>query len=350
MRMLMNNLHPDVAENPNELVVYGGVGRAARTWGDFDRIVATLKRLDEDETLLVQSGKPVGVFRTHPDAPRVLIANSNLGAALGDLGPLQRARPQGPRHVRPDDGGVVDLHRQPGDRAGNVRDLRGSRPQALRRRPRGALDPDRGARGHGRSPAARGGDGGGLLPGGGMRPRPHRLPASHPLPGREGRLARRGAGDDRGLDGLARGEVCRGPRQRGRHLPRARTPRRPSRRRHRPDLGPRPRQRLPAVGLDARRVEREARERPVRGGGGGSRIDPHPRRGHGRLREPRGADHRLRQQHPAGCERRGARRRLLLPRFRPGVHPARCSAAASDRSAGARCPATRRTSSGPTRR
>ena len=78
MRMLMNNLHPDVAENPNELVVYGGVGRAARTWNDFDRIVATLKRLDEDETLLVQSGKPVGVFRTHRDAPRVLIANSNL--------------------------------------------------------------------------------------------------------------------------------------------------------------------------------------------------------------------------------------------------------------------------------
>ena len=78
MRMLMNNLHPDVAENPNELVVYGGVGRAARTWDDFDRIVATLKRLNEDETLLVQSGKPVGVFRTHRNAPRVLIANSNL--------------------------------------------------------------------------------------------------------------------------------------------------------------------------------------------------------------------------------------------------------------------------------
>ena len=78
MRMLMNNLHPDVAENPNELVVYGGVGRAARTWGDFDRIVATLKRLHDDETLLVQSGRPVGVFRTHADAPRVLIANSNL--------------------------------------------------------------------------------------------------------------------------------------------------------------------------------------------------------------------------------------------------------------------------------
>jgi urocanate hydratase len=78
MRMLMNNLHPDVAENPHELVVYGGIGRAARSWEDFDRIVASLKSLEDDETLLVQSGKPVGIFRTHKDAPRVLIANSNL--------------------------------------------------------------------------------------------------------------------------------------------------------------------------------------------------------------------------------------------------------------------------------
>ncbi|MFN4273105.1 MAG: urocanate hydratase [Aliihoeflea sp.] len=78
LRMLMNNLDPDVAENPNELVVYGGIGRAARTWTDFDRIVSALRQLEADETLLVQSGKPVGVFRTHADAPRVLIANSNL--------------------------------------------------------------------------------------------------------------------------------------------------------------------------------------------------------------------------------------------------------------------------------
>ncbi|MTH35852.1 urocanate hydratase [Paracoccus limosus] len=78
MRMLMNNLHPDVAENPHELVVYGGIGRAARTWKDFDLIVDSLKKLEEDETLMVQSGKPVGVFKTHKDAPRVLIANSNL--------------------------------------------------------------------------------------------------------------------------------------------------------------------------------------------------------------------------------------------------------------------------------
>ena len=78
MRMLMNNLDPDVAERPEELVVYGGIGRAARDWESFDRIVAVLKRLGDEETLLVQSGKPVGVFRTHADAPRVLIANSNL--------------------------------------------------------------------------------------------------------------------------------------------------------------------------------------------------------------------------------------------------------------------------------
>ncbi|WP_412562228.1 urocanate hydratase [Thalassobius sp. MITS945101] len=78
LRMMMNNLHPDVAENPHELVVYGGIGRAARTWQDFDKIVETLKDLEGNETLVVQSGKPVAVVRTHADAPRVLIANSNL--------------------------------------------------------------------------------------------------------------------------------------------------------------------------------------------------------------------------------------------------------------------------------
>ena len=77
-RMIQNNLDPDVAENPDELIVYGGIGKAARTWKDFDLILETLKTLGDDETMLVQSGKPVGVFRTHTDAPRVLIANSNL--------------------------------------------------------------------------------------------------------------------------------------------------------------------------------------------------------------------------------------------------------------------------------
>ncbi|MEI7447842.1 MAG: urocanate hydratase, partial [Burkholderiales bacterium] len=84
LRMLMNNLDPEVAENPDELVVYGGIGRAARDWASFDAIVATLKRLGDDESLLIQSGKPVGVFRSHPDAPRVLIANSNLVGKWAD--------------------------------------------------------------------------------------------------------------------------------------------------------------------------------------------------------------------------------------------------------------------------
>src|SRR5207302_1672049 len=78
LRMLCNNLDPEVAEKPDELVVYGGSGKAARNWPSFERILQTLQNLQNDETLLVQSGKPVGVLRTHQDAPRVLIANSNL--------------------------------------------------------------------------------------------------------------------------------------------------------------------------------------------------------------------------------------------------------------------------------
>src|SRR6185503_718036 len=78
LRMLMNNLDPEVAERPEDLVVYGGICKAARNWACFDAMVSALRRLDADQTLLVQSGKPVGIFRTHADAPRVLIANSNL--------------------------------------------------------------------------------------------------------------------------------------------------------------------------------------------------------------------------------------------------------------------------------
>jgi len=90
MRMLMNNLDPDVAERPDDLVVYGGSGRAARSWDAFDAIVRSLRALDNDETLLVQSGKPVGIFRTHPDAPRVLIANSNLVPHWGNWDEFRR--------------------------------------------------------------------------------------------------------------------------------------------------------------------------------------------------------------------------------------------------------------------
>lgn len=86
LRMLNNNLNPEVAENPDELVVYGGIGKAARNWDSYHAIVKELKQLENDETLLIQSGKPVVVFKTHENAPRVLLANSNLVPGLGELG------------------------------------------------------------------------------------------------------------------------------------------------------------------------------------------------------------------------------------------------------------------------
>jgi hypothetical protein len=120
LRMLMNNLDAEVAENPAELVVYGGIGRAARDWNCYDRIVETLKTLTEEETLLVQSGKPVGVFPTHARCTARPDRKLQSGAALGDLGAFSRTRSQGIGDVRPDDRRLVDLHRQPGNRAGHV--------------------------------------------------------------------------------------------------------------------------------------------------------------------------------------------------------------------------------------
>ncbi len=131
LRMLMNNLDPEVAEHPDALVVYGGTGRAARSWEAFDAIVRELRRLDDDETLLVQSGKPVAVFRTHEWAPRVLIANSNLVGALGHLGRLPGARAGRPDDVRPDDRRLVDLHRHPGHPPGHLRDVRRAAPASI---------------------------------------------------------------------------------------------------------------------------------------------------------------------------------------------------------------------------
>ena len=124
LRMLMNNLDPDVAERPDDLVVYGGSGKAARNWEAFDAIVASLRALEHDETLLVQSGKPVGVFRTHAGAPRVLIANSLLVPAWATWETFRDLEASRPDDVRPDDGRQLDLHRHAGDFAGNLRDFR----------------------------------------------------------------------------------------------------------------------------------------------------------------------------------------------------------------------------------
>ena len=138
LRMLQNNLDPEVAERPQELVVYGGIGRAARNWECFDRILAALRaarRRRDAAGAVGQAGRRV------PDARRRAARADRQfqpRAALGDLGALQRARSQGPDDVRPDDRGLVDLHRQPGHRAGHLRDLRRGGPPALRRRPRAA--------------------------------------------------------------------------------------------------------------------------------------------------------------------------------------------------------------------
>ena len=120
LRMLMNNLDPEVAERPEDLVVYGGTGKAARSWEADDAIVRTLTDLDSDETLLVQSGKPVGVFRTHEWAPRVLDCELEPRRRLGDLARAPKTRRAGSDHVRPDDGRVVDVHRHPRHPAGHL--------------------------------------------------------------------------------------------------------------------------------------------------------------------------------------------------------------------------------------
>ena len=133
-RMIQNNLDPAVAENPKHLVVYGGIGRAARDWACFDKILESLKELNDDETLLIQSGKPVGVFKHARGRAARVDRQFQPGAEMGELGAFQRTRPQGPVHVRPNDCRLVDLHRQPGHRARHLRNLRRSRPPALQRR------------------------------------------------------------------------------------------------------------------------------------------------------------------------------------------------------------------------
>ena len=187
LRMLMNNLDPEVAEHPEDLVVYGGTGRAARSWEAFDAIVATLRTLENDETMLVQSGKPVGVFRTHEWAPRVLIANSNLVGDWANWEKFRELEAAGPDDVRPDDRRLVDLHRHPGHPAGHLRDVRCGGAKAFARHPGRHHHPDRGPRRHGRRATAGGHDERRRRDLRGLRPEPHR-PAHRPaLPRRQGR-------------------------------------------------------------------------------------------------------------------------------------------------------------------
>ena len=260
LRMLMNNLDPDVAERPGDLVVYGGIGRAARNWECFDAIVAALRRLGDDETLLVQSGKPVGVFRTHADAPRVLIANSNL-VPHWDLGALQRARPPRADDVRPDDRGLVDLHRLPGIVQGTYETF-----VEMGRRHFGGTLAGRwiltAARRHGRRAAARRHHGRCFDAGDRVPPVAHRQAPGH------GYLDRQAASLDEafamiGHRGHPQGSGIHRPvRERGRAAAGNAQARRQSRRRDRPDFGPRSGPWLPAGALEV--AQWEALQRPIR--------------------------------------------------------------------------------------
>jgi urocanate hydratase len=157
LRMLHNNLDPDVAERPDELIVYGGSGRAARSWPDFDRIVATLKRLEDDETLLVQSGRAVGVLKTHPDAPRVLISNSMLVPKWATWDEFRRLEALGlTMYGQMTAGSWIYIGTQ-GILQGTYETFAACRQQALRRHAQGPTRRHRRARRDGRRPAA-GGD------------------------------------------------------------------------------------------------------------------------------------------------------------------------------------------------
>ena len=216
--MLLNNLDPEVAERPEELVVYGGSGRAARSHEALRAIVRTLLRLRADETLLVQSGKPVGVFRTHERAPRVLIANSLLVPRWATWAEFRRLEAEGLTMFGQMTARELDLHRHAGDPAGDVPDLRCGGGGALRLgRPVRPDDPDGRSRRDGRRAAARGDDGGGGDPvhRGGSRADPSG-DSRRATWTRSGGVARRRAGAcARGGRGGA-GAVGRGRGQRGR--------------------------------------------------------------------------------------------------------------------------------------
>ncbi len=194
LRMLMNNLDAEVAESPQELVVYGGIGRAARDWRCYDVLVETLKRLGDDETLLRavgQAGRRVqDPSRRAPRPDRQLQPRR----ALGDLGAVPRARSRGPDDVRPDDRRLLDLHRHAGDHPGHLRDLRRGRPPALRRRSQRQVDPDRRPRRHGRRAAARRDHGRRLAARGRVPGEPDRAPPPDRLSRPHGDRPRRGAG------------------------------------------------------------------------------------------------------------------------------------------------------------
>ena len=352
LRMLMNNLDPEVAEKPHELVVYGGIGRAARDWESFDRIVVVAARARSRRDP-VRAVRQAGRHLPHP-CGRAARADRQLQhrAALGDARPFQRARSQGPDDVRPDDRGLVDLYRLAGHRAGHLRDLRRGRPPPLRRQPRRAdgFSPPVSAAWAARS----------------RSPRPWRAPrcwrsSASPRASRCGcapaiSTSRRSILDEALDHDRARRARRRRPVSVGvlgnaaEMLPELVRRGVQARRRDRPDLGARSDQRLSARRLDPGRMAGAARARSERRRARREGIDGGACARDARFLARRRAGGRLRQQHPP--DGAGDGRRRMRSNFPASCRltSVRCSAAASGRSAGPRCRAIRRTSTAPMQR
>ena len=344
LRMLQNNLDPEVAERPDDLVVYGGTGRAARNWAAFDAMVRTLTTLGRRR----DAARPVRQAGRRDAHARVGAAGADRqlqpGRRLGDLAGVPPARAARPDDVRPDDGRLVDLHRHPGHPAGHLRDVRRGRRQALRRHARRHAHRHRRLRRHGRRAAARGHPERRRVPGRRRRPGPAAAPRRAPLPRRAGRRPRRrrrhaarprSARAARLSVGLV-GNCADGAAG-------AAAPRRRRRHRHRPDLRPRPAV-LPA---DRRRRSRTGTTTP-RPSRRSSPTGP-ARRWPGTSRPWSGSWTRAPRSSTTAT--RSATRPATAASSARSTSPAscpptsgRCSARARGRSAGPRCPATRRTS------
>ena len=349
MRMLMNNLDPDVAERPDDLVVYGGSGKAARNWESFDAIVRSLQALEHDETLLVQSGKPVGIFHTHPGAPRVLIANALLVPAWATWENFRDLEQRGlTMYGQMTAGSWIYIGSQ-----GIVQGTYETLAEVARRHFGGTLS--------GRLVVTAGL--GGM---GGAQPLAATMNGAAALvievdPQRIARrLATRYLDEttdslDEALDRVGRwtrdrrGAIDRPARQRRRRAAGARRARRHARRADRSDVGARRAERLRAERPVARRGEPAARAEPAgvhRAIDGG---DGRPRARDARAQGARRGHLRLRQQHPRAGEAGRRRRTPSTSRASCPSTSARSSARARGRSAGRRSPAIRRTSASPTR-
>ena len=346
--MLMNNLDPQVAERPEDLIVYGGSGRAARSWAAFDAIVATLRRLEHDETLIVQSGKPVAVFRTHPWAPRVLIANALLVPAWATWDRFRDLEDRGlTMYGQMTAGSWIYIGTQ-GILQGTYETLAAVGRRHFGGDLRGRLAVTAGLGGMGGAqPLAVTMNGGVALV---VEVDPQRIARrlASKYVDEETARPRHGARPRRALAARGHRAVDRPARQCRRCPARTGAPGRDAGHRHRPDVGARRAERLRGSRHVARRSGDPARRQSRRVRPPLAALDGRARRGDARDAAARRGGVRLRQQHPRAGREGGRRPTPSRSRASCPSTSGRCSARARARSAGRRCRAIRRTSPRPT--